>query len=83
MTTLTTVPLREHLAARKALPPPAMRRAIRRAAGITITQLAEELGVSRQAFAFWERDLRRPTGPHLVAYVALLKLLREAVENET
>jgi len=57
-----------------------MRRAIRLAAGVSITQVAQEIGVTRQAVHFWETGIRRPSGPHLVAYVEILELLREVGE---
>jgi transcriptional regulator with XRE-family HTH domain len=59
-----------------------MRRAIREAAGVSAARVAREIGVTRQAVTFWERGLRRPTGRFLVAYLEVLDMLREAIQNE-
>jgi len=77
---METLTLREELTARQTLPPPTMRKAIREAAGVTVAQVAREIGVTRQAVVFWERGLRRPSGPYLGAYLGVLELLRDAIE---
>ncbi len=38
------------------LPPPAVARAVREAAGVTQDRMAEELGVHRVTIARWEQD---------------------------
>ena len=60
---------------RRALPPPGLRREIRRAAGISTTELAAQLGVSRQAVAKWETSDRTPRGPMLLRYAEILRQL--------
>ncbi|MDW8339330.1 MAG: helix-turn-helix transcriptional regulator [Thermoleophilia bacterium] len=67
--------LREELAARRQLPPPAVRRALRERSGLSAAALARELGVTRQAVASWERGARFPRAANLVRYAALLRLL--------
>ena len=61
--------------ARRELPPPVMRRAIRQAAGVSLRGMAGAVGVTPQAVAFWERDERTPTGDRLVRYVEVLSSL--------
>ena len=58
------------------LPPPALRRAIRRAAGRSMQDLATALSVTRQSISFWERGLIEPTEPHATQYARLLDDLR-------
>ena len=61
------------------LPKPAIRRAIREAAGLSRAAVAAELGVTRQAVDNWERGLRTPRPPHLHKYAALLRALAREV----
>jgi len=56
----------------KRLPPPAMARAIRLAAGVSQARFATEIGVHRVTVARWEEGTRRPRGQHLRAYIQLL-----------
>ena len=72
-----TETLRAELRARRELPPPAMRKAIREAAGVTRTKVARSVGVTRQAVALWESGRRTPSGRYLEAYLRVLRLLRE------
>ena len=65
---------------RRALPSPEMRRAIRKAAGLTHEDLAGPLQVSRQAVAHWEAGTRRPRPRHLAGYVDLLRRLQELAQ---
>lgn len=61
------------------LPAPQIRSAIRRAAGVTQQQLADELGVDRVTVARWELGHRTPRGELRRRYVDLL----EALHRET
>lgn len=63
--------------ARRALPSPAMARAIREAAGVTQAEVAAELDVAPLTVYRWETGRRRPRGEHLLAYSELLGRLRE------
>jgi transcriptional regulator with XRE-family HTH domain len=57
------------------LPPPAMRRAIREAAGFSQVALGKELGVTHAAVSRWETGDRQPRGALLVDYAETLQLL--------
>ena len=61
---------------RRRLPPPALRRAIREASGLSAAQVALPLGVTRQTLSNWERGTRTPSGPYLEAYIAVLDELQ-------
>ena len=60
------------------LPRPATARAVRLAAGLTVEQVAAELGVHRVTVERWERGERRPRRAVALRYVELLDQLREA-----
>lgn len=62
----------QRLQSRRRLPSPAMRRALRQSSGLSAAELAELMGVTRQAVSKWERGVRTPRGPHLEAYIAVL-----------
>jgi DNA-binding transcriptional regulator YiaG len=62
--------------ARRELPPPETCRALRLAAGVSLAEVAEAVGVTKQAVLFWELGQRRPTGPRLARYVTVLDALR-------
>lgn len=71
-----------HLLARvrqlEELPAPETCRAIRQAAGVSTSEVAAALGVSRQAVASWERGLTLPNRAHLPGYLELLRTLRQS-----
>lgn len=67
----------EQVRARRPLPPPRMARAIREAAGVSQTRLAQELGVDRMTVARWENGSRSPSAAHREPYGALLTALQE------
>ena len=58
------------------LPTPKRRRAIRLRAGLVQQDVADALGVTREAVAKWETGDRAPRGELLQAYVALLQQLQ-------
>jgi transcriptional regulator with XRE-family HTH domain len=62
--------------ARRGLPAPAIRRALREAAGLSQQDVAEVCGVTRAAVSRWESGERNVDAEHVVEYVALLELLR-------
>jgi len=69
--------LAEQVRARRSLPPPARRAAIRAAAGASLTDVANACGVSKQAVALWEAGLTNPSGERLLAYAAVMRLFKE------
>jgi DNA-binding transcriptional regulator YiaG len=68
--------LAEQVAARNELPSPAVRRALRLAARVAREAIGEVCGVSGEAVRLWENGRRNPSGAHLIAYVAALRVLR-------
>lgn len=61
------------------LPPPEMRRALRRAAGLSQLDVAELIGVSRAAVSRWESGARRPQRSNRIRYHSVLAELRRQV----
>jgi DNA-binding transcriptional regulator YiaG len=57
---------------RRRLPAPAVRVAIRQAAGVSRRQLARAIGVSPTALGYWEHGQRTPSRQHVGRYVGLL-----------
>lgn len=74
----TLTQLAERVKARRELPSPAERRAVRRDAGLSAAELAEAIGVTEAAVLTWERGTREPRGRNLDRYVEALRTLREA-----
>jgi transcriptional regulator with XRE-family HTH domain len=70
--------IRSRLRVRLDLPPPEQRRALREAAELTQQELADVIGVSKQAISHWETGIRTPRGAFLGRYVEALRTLREA-----
>jgi predicted transcriptional regulator len=70
--------LAEKLRARRALPDPKARRALRKAAGASLSDVAVPCDVSKQTVANWEAGLCDPRGSNLAAYLDVLRVLREA-----
>jgi transcriptional regulator with XRE-family HTH domain len=68
--------LLQEVRAVRRLPPPAMARAIRLAAGVTQARLARELGVDRTTVLRWELGKRRPSRRVARAYAELLANLQ-------
>lgn len=68
-------------ARRTELPSPTERRAIRRAAGVTLEELAAVVGVSRASIGFWESGQVHPRGENLRRYSLALTRIREAVTS--
>ncbi|MFF4356897.1 helix-turn-helix transcriptional regulator [Streptomyces sp. NPDC001604] len=76
--TATALRVRARLRLRQDLPDPAERRAIRKAAGLSQGELAEAIGVTRQAVSHWEGGTRTPTGVLLDRYVSAIRTMRGA-----
>ncbi|MGX5770483.1 helix-turn-helix transcriptional regulator [Microbacterium trichothecenolyticum] len=71
----------DNVRTRSALPTPALRRAIREAAGVSQGQIARELGVHRMTVCRWEAGTSTPRGDHLHAYAAILNGLSDATRG--
>lgn len=67
--------------ARRRLPAPPMRRAIRESAGVSQLRVAGQVGVTRMTVSRWESGVREPRGDHLLSYVALLDELVELTRD--
>lgn len=63
------------------LPPPAMRRSIRLAAGATQAEVGEELGVSPVTVLRWERGKSEPRRDRAIAYRHLLDSLQRVAQR--
>jgi transcriptional regulator with XRE-family HTH domain len=61
----------------KRLPPPAMRRALRLGAGLTLQEVGELVGVHRSCVLRWETGAREPTGRRRIRYSEVLTELRK------
>ena len=46
----------------KRFPPPSTRKVLRADAGLTLAEIAGQLGVTKQALWYWEAGLRQPSG---------------------
>jgi DNA-binding transcriptional regulator YiaG len=78
LTTTAIEELSERVLARRSLPPPLTRRALREAAGASLADVARACGVTKQAVAQWESGLYSPRGANLLAYAEVLRVFRKA-----
>jgi transcriptional regulator with XRE-family HTH domain len=62
--------------AKRDLPPPEVRRALRIAAGVSQKDIGAELGVTRAAVSRWESGDRVPRDETLQGYVKILRSLQ-------
>lgn len=71
--------LLEQVRNRQELPPPAVRRLIREAAGVTLEAIAQTLEppVTRSTVHHWESGARHPRPNHLRQYLTILNALRD------
>ncbi|MEU3168967.1 helix-turn-helix transcriptional regulator [Streptosporangium sp. NPDC006930] len=76
--TSVSIRIRERVRQQKALPAPSVRRALRQAAGLRISDIADAVGATSQAVSNWELGRRTPRGRYLTAYTEALDALREA-----
>lgn len=60
---------------RRDLPPPPMRAALRKSAGLSQDAVGAAVGATRQAVNHWEKGTRFPRPRHLHAYAELLRSL--------
>ena len=66
--------------ARRRLPPPQMRSALRKAAGLSLRRVARELGVSATTVSCWESGKHTPSSAHIEQYLELLDQLRRVAD---
>jgi DNA-binding transcriptional regulator YiaG len=74
--------LTQRLQARRELPSPDVRRTLRRVAGASQADVAEVVGVTRQAVQLWEAGTRTPRGANLDAYLEVLRAFRRAMSED-
>ncbi|MBI4269060.1 MAG: helix-turn-helix transcriptional regulator [Candidatus Rokubacteria bacterium] len=67
---------------RRRLPDREEARAIRRAAGLSIAEIALIVGVSRPTVSLWEAGRRRPSSAHLPIYAGLLRRLAAELRRD-
>ncbi|MGW3650218.1 helix-turn-helix transcriptional regulator [Streptomyces sp. NPDC000878] len=77
MTSTVAEKIRSLRNVRPELPAPAVRKAIREAAGLTQAQVASAVGVTAQAVALWESGRRTPRGPLLGQYAEAVRTMQE------
>ena len=68
----------EQVARRREFPPTAELKRLRKAARISVGELAAAVGVSPSAINAYEQGVRRPRGAHLDRYLAALQVLQGA-----
>lgn len=73
--------LADEVRARRDLPPPEMRRFIRKQAGVSLRRAAAEIPVAHTTFARWESGDSQPRADHAVAYARLLTDLQTAIAS--
>lgn len=71
--------IRSRLRVRRDLPGPDQRRELRETAALSQQDLADIVGVTRQAISHWESGIRTPRGVLLDRYVEALRTLQEAI----
>ncbi|MGW0612043.1 helix-turn-helix transcriptional regulator [Streptomyces sp. NPDC002788] len=79
MTATITARINSRMRLRHDLPEPEQRRSIREAAGLSQQDIADIVGVSRQAITAWEAGDRYPRKAQLARYVEALTALKAAV----
>lgn len=69
--------------ARRVLPEPDIRRALRERVGLTQAEVAVAIGVDRTTVCRWETSDRTPRQPHLDRYAEVLDCFVRAVGTRT
>ena len=76
------LPRIEQLIEERRLPAPAVRRALRVAAGFSLQEIADVLDVSKQAVHKWETGVRLPRPANRRRYARLLAACGKALTDE-
>ena len=63
------------VAARRVLPTPTERRRIRETAGVSLSDVAQPLGVSKATVHAWELGRTRPSREHVEGYLRILSVM--------
>lgn len=71
--------LSQRIQTRRDLPPPPARKALRKAAGVSLSEVAGIVGVTRQAVSLWEAGERTPRAANAAAYLEVLREIKRAV----
>lgn len=79
ITTLDLEALTERMRTRQQLPPPHVRRQLRVAAGVSLRDVGEVVGVSHEAVRMWETGERMPRGRNVERYVGVLRAFRNVL----
>ena len=61
----------------KRLPPPLLRKELRKSGGLTQADLAAQVGVTKQTIWLWEADRVKPRGMNLLRYSQALNELKD------
>jgi DNA-binding transcriptional regulator YiaG len=77
MTATVAEKIRFRLRVRRDLPDPAARREIREAAELSQQELADAIGVTRQAVSHWEAGIRTPKGILLDRYIEAIRAMQD------
>lgn len=72
--------LAEEVRLSRSLPEHQRARQIREAAGLGVSRIATEVGVSRQTLTLWEAGKRRPRGEARLRYARVLAELENAIQ---
>lgn len=78
--TTITDQLRARMQMRQDIPAPKECRRIRKAAGLTLRDVAKALGTTHGAVGFWERGERKPRPEMRARYLEALDAMRQAAQ---
>jgi transcriptional regulator with XRE-family HTH domain len=79
MATTTLEELTNRVRIRRELPPPSARRLLRTAAGVSLRDVGQVVGVSHEAVRMWESGERTPRGRNLERYADVLRAFRDVL----
>jgi transcriptional regulator with XRE-family HTH domain len=71
----------ERVEARRELPSPTVRRALRQAAGVSLDDVGAAVGVTGQAVRWWESGAREPNAENLRPYLEVLRAFKRAMSD--
>lgn len=71
----------ERVRKKRSLPPPEQREAIRKAAGLSLKDLADAMGVAPATAHYWETGQRNPNSLHLDHYLSALQAMADSAAS--